>query len=189
MLGVIVAGGASKRMGTEKALVKLGDKTMFDHVASALGTACDRIVVAGRIDPIGPWELIPDEGERHRGPLAGLAAVAQRYPSDRLLMVGVDQPWVRPDTLHALVRFESDLPVVPVDGGFRQPLCALYSPGLGSLATEELENRGSLQSLLDVTAYEPVTNWAEWGEDGRSWFSADDMGAVDEGIRRFGLPG
>lgn len=189
MLGVIVAGGASKRMGTEKALVKLGDKTMLDHVASALATACGRIVVAGRIDPIGPWELIPDEGERYQGPLAGLAAVAHRYPSDKLLLVGVDQPWVLADTLHALVRSESDLPVVPVDGGFRQPLCAVYSAGLGLLATKELANGGSMQSLLDVTAYEPLTDWAEWGEDGRSWFSADDMDAVGEGTRRFGLPG
>lgn len=188
MLGVIVAGGASKRMGTEKALVMVGDKTMLGHVASALTVVCSHIVIAGQADPIGPWEAVPDEGEAYRGPLAGLVAVARRYPAEPLLLVGVDQPWVQVETLRALGRNLGDLPVVPIDDGFRQPLCAAYTAGLAELGATELHNEGSLQSLLDVTAYQPLNTWGDWGEDGRSWYSADTIEKVNDGIARYGLP-
>jgi hypothetical protein len=59
------------------------------------------------------------------------------------------------------------------------------------VATEELAGGGSIQSALDRAAFDPVVEdvWRSWGEDGRSWFSADTPEAIDEGLRRFGPPG
>jgi hypothetical protein len=47
---------------------------------------------------------------------------------------------------------------------------------------------GSIQTLLDRVSFLPVTpdRWEEWGEDGRSWFSADTPNALDEGQKRYG---
>jgi molybdopterin-guanine dinucleotide biosynthesis protein A len=97
---------------------------------------------------------------------------------------------VRAETLRRLSGLLADRPVVPVDEGERQTTCAAYPPGLGDLAREELEAGGSLQSLLDRTAFDPVVEeeWRRWGEDGRSWFSADTPVRLAEGLARFGAP-
>lgn len=189
MLGVVLAGGASARMGRDKATVVVGDRTMLEHVVSVVESVCDRVVISGRSEGIGPHQAVEDDDDGTRGnPLAGIATVAALIPDQPLLAVGVDQPWVRSETLRRLGATFQGLPVVPVDDGFRQPLCAAYPAGLGDLARRELDAGGSLQSLLDVTSYDAISDWASWGEDGRSWYSADTMQRVDEGIRRFGLP-
>ncbi|MDX1448269.1 MAG: molybdenum cofactor guanylyltransferase [Acidimicrobiia bacterium] len=189
-IGVILAGGRSSRMGTDKASVEVGSSTMLDHVGQALGQVADEIVVAGRSEPIGGYPVLADPGVPHRGPLAGLAAAATAHATSDLVVVAVDQPWVRPETLTNLVATARDLPVLPVDGGIRQTTCAVYPAGSLPGISEELAGGGSIQSLLDRISFEPITEsaWQAWGEDGRSWFSADTMAAVAVGIDRYGLP-
>jgi molybdopterin-guanine dinucleotide biosynthesis protein A len=187
MLGVILAGGASRRMGTDKAMVEIEGTSMLEHVAAVLATVCEGLVISGR-DSSEPRQGVPDRGEPFRGPLAGFATTAADHPERALLVVGVDQPWVQRETLRRLASRLGSRPVVPVEDGFRQTLCAAYPAGLGSLAAEELEAGGSLQSLLDVTSYDPVSDWDEWGEDGRSWFSVDSPERLAEGVHRFGAP-
>src|SRR5690606_21018946 len=102
----------------------------------------------------------------------------------------VDQPWVRSVTVQRLLALESSLPVVPVHDGIRQTTCAVYPGESLQAAKEELEGGGSIQSLLDRISFHPVveSEWRGWGEDGRSWFSADSVTDISEGVRRFGPP-
>lgn len=187
MIGVILAGGRSSRMGIDKAGHEVAGKAIAQWVAGALGTVCDRVVIAGRTEGFGGIEPIPDTGGPYRGPLAGIASCAHL---GRIAVVAVDQPWVRPETMRALDGLDGDLPVVPIDNGNRQATCAIYPSGLGEIAREELEAGGSVQTLLDRVAFRAVTEgeWRTWGEDGRSWFSVDTPRDAEEGLRRFGPP-
>lgn len=189
MLGVILAGGRSSRMGTDKATFAVAGRPMLEWVSDALEEACGRVVVVGRQAMVAGRETIPDPGRPHRGPLAGLVAALHHFPTDRLAVVSVDQPWLRTETLRRLGTVSDELAVVPVDSGVRQTTCAVYPPAIVDLAESELAGGGSLQSLLDVAAFHPVVDWHTWGEDGRSWFSVDTPQAVEEGVARFGLPG
>lgn len=177
-------------MGEDKAFVRIGERTMLDHVVAALAPAVDEVCVAGRESSPPGTTAIPDDGMPHRGPLAGILAAHRRHPDDTLVVVAVDEPWVRTETLVALTGLADELPVVPVDDGVRQTNCAVYPAASLHAAGEELEAGGSIQSLLDRTAFRPVVEdeWMEWGEDGRSWFSADTQAAIDEGLERFGTP-
>jgi molybdopterin-guanine dinucleotide biosynthesis protein A len=188
MIGVILAGGRSSRMGTDKAAYAVAGRPMIEWVAEALESVCDRIVVAGREELAG-WETLADPGRPHRGPLAGLVAALHALPGRHLAVVSVDQPWVRSETLRRLGEMAGGLAAVPVDEGVRQTTCAVYPPGLVDQAEAELAGGGSLQSLLDVTSFQPVVDWRRFGEDGRSWFSVDTPRAAEEGLARFGLPG
>lgn len=191
VVGVVLAGGASTRMGRDKAEVVVAGRTMAAWVAAALAPLASEVIVAGREGTLEGLACIPDAGLPHLGPLAGLAAAIAARPEHTLIVVAVDQPWVMPATLAHLLGLSGHLPVVPVDGGIRQSTCAVYPPGLGDLATEELEAGGSVQSLLDRTAFTPVgrEEWAAWGEDGRSWFGVDSPERLAEGLGRFGPPG
>lgn len=186
MLGLILAGGASERMGSDKALVEISGSPMIDWVVKALEDVCGRVLIAGR--PSG-WQGragLADE-TAVRGPLAGLIPALQL--GEPVLLVAVDQPWVRTETLMKLA--EIGATAVPDHHDVRQVTCACYYPDLASVAREEAETGGSLQSLLDrvrpLEITEPV--WHAWGEDGRSWFSVDRQEDVEIGLSRFGLPG
>jgi molybdopterin-guanine dinucleotide biosynthesis protein A len=172
-------------MGSDKAGVVIEGQTMVQRVASALGEFLPHVVVLGP-DREG-FECWPDVVAA-RGPLAGIATALSRMDEDRVLIVAVDQPFVRTLTLQRLSDLESGISVVPVDAeGVRQVTCALYPKTIGEAAMEEAKADGSIQSLLDRVSFQAVTpeTWAPWGEDGRSWFSVDTPEALAEGIRRF----
>lgn len=188
MIGVILAGGQSRRMGADKATYAVAGRPMVEWVSRAMQQACDRVVVAGRQEPLLDLEAIPDPGEPHRGPLAGLVSALHHFPGEWVALVSVDQPWVRSATLGHLDRVSGEMAAVPVDSGVRQTTCAVYPPGIVHAGETELAGGGSLQSLLDVASFQPVVDWHSWGEDGRSWFSADTPQAVDEALARFGPP-
>lgn len=188
MIGVILVGGLSRRMGSDKATYAVAGRPMMEWVSRAMERACDRVVLAGREEPLSGLAAIPDPGEPHRGPLAGLVSALHHFPGECLALVSVDQPWVRSETLAGLDRLIDEMAAVPVDSGVRQTTCAVYPAGIVEAAETELAGGGSLQSLLDVAAFQPVVDWHSWGEDGRSWFSADTPGAVEEGLARFGPP-
>lgn len=177
-------------MGADKVHVPVGSATMLEHVLAALGEVTDDVVVAGRSEPVAGTRSLPDPEPRHRGPLAGVAAAAEAHPGSLLVVVAVDQPWVRTATLRRLVEIDGGLPVVPVDDGVRQTTCAVYPSDSLDHVADELEGGGSIQSLLDRVSFRPVIEdeWAAWGEDGRSWFSADSSADLDEGLRRYGTP-
>jgi molybdopterin-guanine dinucleotide biosynthesis protein A len=178
MIGVVLAGGESRRMGRDKALVKVAGLPMIEWVVNALDRVCDDVVLAGRSEGWGGRHGLVDPAGLG-GPLAGLVAALQ-LESD-VLVVAVDQPWVRVDTLAAMAAMEGT--AVPVSGGVRQVTCARYS------ATITVAAR-SIQEMLDQTPYRSIEEeeWRSWNEDGRSWFSVDDERALEEGMRRFGAP-
>lgn len=192
-LGVILAGGSSSRMGRDKATVEIDGAAMIDHVASALTRLVAAIVVVGRASAPDGATSVPDPGPPHQGPLAGLSAAlhhAQAAGFDRVVVVGVDQPYVRAETLQSLCELGPDLPAVPVDGA-RQVTCAVYPTRLAAEAERELLSGGSIQTLLDRIAHHAVSaaEWEAWAEDGRSWFSIDRPEDVERARLRFGSIG
>jgi molybdopterin-guanine dinucleotide biosynthesis protein A len=186
LLGAVLAGGRSLRMGVDKADVAISGSSLLERVASALAEVADRVVVLGGARE--GYESWPDQAPGP-GPLAGLATALNRMTEDRALLVAVDNVFVQPETLRRLASIESDLPVVPVDDeGMRQVTCAIFPKQIAAQAVEEAESGGSIQTLLDRVSFLPVTpdQWGQWGEDGRSWFSVDTPQALEKGIERFG---
>lgn len=185
-LGAILTGGRSTRMGRDKADVVVSGSTMLDRVAAALSTVSRRLVLLGP-DRDG-WECWPDSVHA-QGPLAGIATALSRTSADRVVLVAVDHPFVRSDFLRRLTQIRSELPVVPVDEtGVRQVTCAVYPKEIAEAAVEEAATGGSIQTLLDRVSFHPVTpsEWRAWGEDGRSWFSVDDLEALDHAESAYG---
>ncbi len=193
LIGVVLAGGASRRMGRDKALVDVAGRPMLDWAVDALGTVATEVVVAGEPRPLWRNRLrfIEDDGAPRRGPLAGIVAVMEQADRDALLLVvGVDQPWVRPATLAEMSGRFTGLPVVPVPDGVRQTTCAVYPANDLPVATRELNAGGSIQSMLDRTAFDPFTesDIEACDEDGRSWFSVNTPEDLAEGLDRYGAP-
>lgn len=182
-VGVVVTGGSSTRMGTDKALVEVAGRRMIDHVIDAMLDLVDEVVISGP-DHLGTGMLaIPDMPGAASGPLSGLAAAMDEVAdTDEVLLVAVDQPLLRPATVVSLLELaDGERAVIPFDQ-FRQVTCAVYPAGWrDEIRHEAVVVQGSLQTLLDHVPYLEVApaDWRAWGEDGRSWFSVDTPEAVD----------
>ena len=172
-------------MGQDKANVMVRGSTMLEMVTAALSPVTDRLVLLGP-DREG-WECWPDS-VHVQGPLAGVATALDRTDTDHVLLVAVDHPFVTEATLQHLADLVDGLPIVPVDDhGVRQVTCAVYPTTIADAAMEEAVNGGSVQSLLDRVSFTAVSadTWRAWGEDGRSWWSADDPETLAEGLAHF----
>ena len=72
ILGVILAGGKSKRFGQEKSQVKLGDKTLLEHSLSKLKSKFDKILIVTNNNTIKDYTTINDCIDGQLGPLVGV---------------------------------------------------------------------------------------------------------------------
>ncbi len=137
LTAVILAGGQSRRMGTDKALLRLpsGGPTLSERVVMAARAVTDDVVIvaedAGRLPPMAV-RTAPD-AIAGAGPLAGLVAgfESARYPG--ILALACDLPYLsvpllqwmaaRPRTWDALI------PYLPNEGGKTgwEPLHAIYT--------------------------------------------------------------
>jgi len=178
-------------MGHDKAVAAVAGRPMVDWVADAVRSVTSDLVVLGRSGTLAGLECLPDDYPARRGPLAGLATALRVAEGRPVLLVAVDQPWVRVDTLRALLEQAGPLHgVVPVAGGARQVTCAIYPASWAERAAQEDAANGSIQSLLDDLLHRPIEEpeWRVWGEDGRSWFSIDTEEDLEEGLARYGAP-
>lgn len=185
VVGVVLAGGRSRRMGSDKASFELSGRPMVEWVADAM-RVFDRVVMVGRRRGLAGLDAIPDLQSGARGPLSGLQTALEVFRSP-LVVVAVDQPLVRPETLLRLAELaEANETAVCIDGR-PQVTCAAYSSSCLDEATRRLRAGGALQHLLDRVPWTGVPRdvWLSWGEDGRSWFSMDTPDSVIEAEQRF----
>lgn len=127
----IMLGGLSTRMGTDKARVLLGGKTLLDRAVSrwqGYGEVLQLSVGAAERKELAPAgvpavaDIYPE-----RGPLGGLHAGLHACPTDLMLMVAVDSPWLtqaHADRLLAAIG-DADACIYTVEGR-PQPLFGLY---------------------------------------------------------------
>lgn len=97
---VLLAGGRSSRMGTDKALLPWGDGTLLAHMHDLLHAAgAQEIVVSGdRPDLQGVPDVRADTG-----PMGALAQLAPRLGDGAWIVAPVDMPLLTADLLRALV--------------------------------------------------------------------------------------
>ena len=140
--GFILVGGASSRMGSDKARLRLGGRTFVERIAAALSFVTERVSVVGaRQEEAAAWQLpvAPDVYEKW-GALGGLhaALVAARAPW--AAVVACDLPLVTGELFARLASLRENFEaVVPVQPDARlQPLCALYAVGPCRKVAEEL---------------------------------------------------
>ncbi|MDQ3108136.1 MAG: molybdenum cofactor guanylyltransferase [Actinomycetota bacterium] len=150
MAGLVLCGGASRRMGVDKATLSHPDGgTAVDGAARALVAAGARPVLvatgtAGRLGSLGYVEV--DDGEEHRGagPLAGILAGLRRSADDGyhlLAVLAVDLPNASPDLFRWLrERWRpADNALVALDSSGRpQPMHALYATSLVGQIDDQL---------------------------------------------------
>ena len=127
--GIILAGGASRRMGRDKALLPLAGRPMIALVAERLRSVVQEIIIAA--DDIERYASFADRCVPDRfpgvGTLGGIHAGLSAARGELALVVGCDMPFLDTDLLNWFLEAAEGYDVVVLREGERvEPLHAVY---------------------------------------------------------------
>ena len=128
--GVVLAGGASRRMGgVDKAMLVVEGVTLLDRVLSAATPVCDRLIVVGPERPTGvAGVMFASEAEPGGGPVPAILAGLQVAPGyDVVLVLATDLPLLGAHHLRRLLdALDHHDAAAAMDDGRPNPLLAAY---------------------------------------------------------------
>ncbi|MDQ0338935.1 molybdopterin-guanine dinucleotide biosynthesis protein A [Caldalkalibacillus uzonensis] len=152
---IILAGGASRRMGQTKALLTIQNQTMVERLSELLSPFSTDIVIVVRQEDHDQIASLFREGKsvhlvqddpRYKGygPLAGMYTGMKAVFSPYYFVCACDMPCLDKDYLHGLKQLIQEQPgheaYVPLSGGKYQPFAGVYRNLAAQI--EELLERG-----------------------------------------------
>jgi len=179
VLGVILAGGASRRYGSDKALAKLDGRTLLDHIIGRVRPQVTELVISGPAREGCSTPAIADE-HPGQGPLAGLHAVLRWADARQLPLVATfacDTPFI---PIHCVERFHAaigtSLCAVACRAGELQPTCALWrTAALASVGAALASGERSLRGAIDAVDAVSVEFDARAGAKGDPFFNINRL--------------
>ena len=152
LIGFVLAGGSSRRMGREKAQIPWGGGTLLTHAIEQMKGVASEVMVVGAVTDNPPIPLVADKLPG-QGPLAGIQSALTHSTSDWNLILAVDLPLVTPRLLAWIADFRLDTSqraiVLRVNSRL-QPLCGVYHRDLLREVEEALAKReSSIHRLLE----------------------------------------
>ena len=158
----ILAGGKSTRMGSDKAFVMLGGRTLLARAVEVARTVSPDVYIVGSAAKFARFAPTVDDIFPGCGPLSGIHAALRASSSELNLILAVDVPFVSAAFLEFLIgrakkASSATATVVRVGGGW-QPLCAIYRREFADAAERALkEGQYKIDALFDPARTEVVT--------------------------------
>lgn len=132
--GLVLAGGQSRRMGTDKALLDRDGQTQLARTVALLSRHVERVFVSARAEQADDpersrFEQIVDRYDE-LGPVAGILSAMDAYPDRVWLVVACDLPNIDDATIAGLLDANTgEHPFTAYTSsydGLPEPLCAIY---------------------------------------------------------------
>ena len=148
---IILAGGASRRMGCDKSDLMIDGKTFLEmQIEKGEKLGISDIILSGYHGEKKYKYPVVTDRIPGKGPLGGLEACLRRAENPHCLVLGVDVPLVPVQELSALIstvnRAKSDA-VILRHSGHEEPLMGIYRTDLADSMLEEITLRKG--SVLD----------------------------------------
>ena len=182
---VVLTGGHSSRMGTDKAWLphpESGESLLLRQLALLRGLNPASLLVSARSGqslPLLPPDITRVDDDGQSGPMAGIAASLEQIETDYLLVVAVDLPALSRSPLESMVaQIETDRGVIARSPHGLEPLVGIYPRSLlpelqSALATSQnalqhwlkqpaISSRFTISPFTDSTEF---TNWNSPGQD------------------------
>jgi len=171
---IILSGGKSSRMGTNKSFLKIGDKTLIERLRDLLQSMFNDVILITNEPEDYKFLGLPiyEDIFRYRGPLAGIQSGLKHSKTNLNFIISCDLPFMIKEMINYLIKYKTDkLITVAKADGFIQQLAGKYSKECLSPSEKILkegennENRDAVQkkrkcnvlSLLDIVGAEIIS--------------------------------
>ena len=141
---LVLAGGESRRMGQDKALLVRDGRSQLAHIVALLESVVDRVFVSTRREQVTEKERKRFEQIVDRytdiGPVAGILSAMDEFPGIDWLVVACDLPNIDPTILRFLLDNRSqEQPFTAFRSShddLPEPLCAIYGAGSDTIVRQ-----------------------------------------------------
>lgn len=164
--GIILSGGQSTRMGTDKALIQINGKTLMENAIEICKPFCSNILISSNHtthEKFG-FKVIPDE-IKDCGPLGGIYSCLKHSETDWNFVLSVDAAFVEPEFVSFLISETGNYDAVaPVHDTGKEPLIAMYHKnGLSEMKKMLGSKNYKMYSLLNSinTKFVDSQKWVE----------------------------
>ena len=140
--GIILAGGKSSRMGTDKGFVSYNNKTFIEHIIKAIQPLVDEIIIISNQETYDQFGFKRyDDLIKNAGPLAGIYTGLHYSKTENNLVVSCDVPLINTEVLQKLIKHINDKSEVIQlqSNGKNMPLIAIYKKSCEAIFLEELK--------------------------------------------------
>ncbi len=157
---IILAGGQSRRMGENKAFLKVGSETFIESLLKKFEVYGERIIVAN--DPLlyqftgvrTVKDIYPD-----MGPVCGLYTGINESSHEKCVVLTVDTPFISVELMEHLSSMGDEVDaVIPVINGRHHPLCAIYNKSAAKTLKNALEkDERKVRKVLEALTVKNVS--------------------------------
>ena len=128
---ILLAGGTSSRMGTDKRTILLEQKTLAEIARDKLESLSSDILISAGDDlpEFRGYRRIPDR-EAGEGPLGGIISCIPYCRHEQMIVLSCDMPLIPPSLLEELLQQFRTPATLPVHRQQVQPLCGIYHKDL-----------------------------------------------------------
>lgn len=151
---VILAGGTSSRMGSNKALLTVDGTSLIEKIYRTVAQLFGEVVLVTNT-PVDyaflHCPLVVEDRYPGAGPMAGLHAGLLASREDRIFITACDTPFLNPDVIRMICAVDGEHDaVVPLSAGGMEPLQALYGRHCLAIVEQSLEQGD--RKLLNLLA-------------------------------------
>ena len=165
--GIVLAGGKSTRMGTDKGLLMLKGKTFVEHVCAALNPITEGrlLVVTNNEEYAFCKATLVKDVVLDKGPVSGIYSGLQQSTTDLNIIVSTDVPFISTEFLRwLLAQHKAPFDVTEVIVKARvNPLIAVYNKSVASIFYENLiTNKLKLITVVEGLSHQTIDVPEQW---------------------------
>ena len=127
--GIILSGGKSSRMGENKSLLKIGNKTIIERIVELMKDIfSENIIITNTPDEYKFLQLpLYEDIYKWKGPLAGIHSGLTYSKTEKNFVISCDTPLMTKEMIQYIVNFQTRKPIVFCRAaGYHQPLVGVY---------------------------------------------------------------
>jgi molybdopterin-guanine dinucleotide biosynthesis protein A len=164
--GIILCGGKSSRMQTNKALLKLGDKAVVQIILSEMKRVFNRVIISANECDDFSFLNIPliKDIQVNRGPLSVIFSTLKASKTQKNFVTTCDLPLIKHQVVNYLININSTKEIViPTINGIPERLFGIYNTsvikiieGIFSMSGTDKSIKGSVYDLHQRTSVELI---------------------------------
>jgi len=157
--GVILSGGNSSRMGTDKALLEINGTSLIKLVFNNLAAFSDTIIISSdNLKHLLPNSILVTDDYKNCGPAGGIYSSLKTSTNSINIICSCDTPFVSPQIFKLLYLYSDAYDVVvPQFSGVLHPLIGIYKKHTAEIFAEALNSKQFvLKDIISKTKLKTV---------------------------------